>query len=201
MVWEYLLNLKEVRENKAVKKCLEYKLKEFMLKNRRERFIFLTSCIDLLLYIDRVPEISQTTFKAIKKHYDEKYSDVEGTLKSLYGDRMLLEIDDYAIDMHTSLGRRLKKNKADFATEGSLVINEDKEFYVEEWRSYYNNLKMEQTKAKLEEEKVKADKKKAAEKAKEEKAAKKAEKKAVKKEEKAVKKADKDVKKAEKKSS
>lgn len=179
MVWEYLFKLKEVKSNRAVKKCLEYKLKEFMIKNRKERFIFLTACIDLLLYIDRVPEISQTTFKSMKKHYDEKYSDVEGTLKKLYGNRELLEIDDYAIDMHTSLGRRLKKNKADFATEGSLVVDEDKEFYVEEWRSYYNNLKMEQTKAKLEAEKVKADKKIAAKKA--------------------VKKADKDVKKAEKK--
>ena len=196
MVWEYLFSLKEVRANKAVKKCLEYKLKEFMVKNRKERFIFLTSCIDLLLYVDRVPEISQTTFKAIKKHYDEKYSDVEGTLKNLYSDRVVLEIDDYAIDMHTSLGRRLKKNKADFATEGSLVINEDKEFYVDEWRSYYNDLKMKQTKAKLEQDKAKADKKIAAEKAKQEKAEKKAAKKA---EKKAVKKTEKDVKKTEKK--
>ena len=63
----------------------------------------------------------------MKKHYDEKYSDVEGT-KKLYGNRKLLEIDDYAIDMHTSLGRRLKKNKADVLYRGHWWLTKIRNF-------------------------------------------------------------------------
>merc|ERR1712100_980763 len=48
-----------------------------------------------------------------------------------------VNIDDYVIDMHTSQGRKMGKNRKDFALEGCLVVNEEKEFLVKEWREYY----------------------------------------------------------------
>ena len=52
-------------------------------------------------------------------------------------------IDDYAIDMHTSMGRKMGKNRKDFALEGSIVVNEDTEFLVKEWREFYVKEKLE----------------------------------------------------------
>ncbi len=53
-----------------------------------------------------------------------------------------MEIDDYAINMHTSLARRMGKNKVNFIMTGSLVLHENKEYFVKEWRDYYNNIKI-----------------------------------------------------------
>ena len=41
--------------------------------------------------------------------------------------------------MHCSEGRKIGKNKKDFKKEGSLVVNEDKEYFVKEWRDVYNS--------------------------------------------------------------
>ena len=54
-----------------------------------------------------------------------------------------LAIDDYAIDMHTSMGRKMGKNRKDFALEGSVVVNEDADFLVKEWRDFYVKEKLE----------------------------------------------------------
>jgi hypothetical protein len=53
-----------------------------------------------------------------------------------------MEIDNYAINMHTSLARRMGKNKVNFIMTGSLVLHENKEYFVKEWRDYYNNIKI-----------------------------------------------------------
>ena len=52
-----------------------------------------------------------------------------------------MEIDDYAIDMHISAGRKMVKNKVDFIASGAVVVDEDKEYFVKEWRDCYNNAK------------------------------------------------------------
>ena len=52
-----------------------------------------------------------------------------------------MEIDDYAIDMHTSAGRKMGKNKVDFIASGAVVVDEDKEYFIEEWRNCYNYAK------------------------------------------------------------
>ena len=39
-----------------------------------------------------------------------------------------LQIDDYAIDMHTSEGRKRGKNRKDFAVEGCLVVEKIRNF-------------------------------------------------------------------------
>jgi hypothetical protein len=54
-----------------------------------------------------------------------------------------LQIDDYAIDMHTSMGRKMGKNRKDFALEGSIVVKEDTEFLVKEWRDFYIKEKLD----------------------------------------------------------
>ena len=52
MIWEYLFDLEKVKKDENLKKVLEYKLKEFFKKDRKERFIFLYSCVDLCMYFD-----------------------------------------------------------------------------------------------------------------------------------------------------
>ena len=37
-----------------------------------------------------------------------------------------MQMDDYVIDMHTSIGRKRGKNRKDFALEGCVVIDENK---------------------------------------------------------------------------
>ena len=54
-----------------------------------------------------------------------------------------MTIDEYAIDMHTSMGRKMGKNRKDFALEGSIVVKEDTEFLVKEWRDFYVKEKLE----------------------------------------------------------
>ena len=46
-------------------------------------------------------------------------------------------IDDYCIDQHCSKGRVMGKGKKDWKTIGSLVVDEDKEYFVKEWSDYY----------------------------------------------------------------
>ena len=41
-----------------------------------------------------------------------------------------INIDDYVIDMHTSQGRKMGKNRKDFGLEGCLVVNEEKDLFV-----------------------------------------------------------------------
>tara|TARA_B100001142_G_scaffold273345_1_gene280809 strand:- start:7463 stop:9520 length:2058 start_codon:yes stop_codon:yes gene_type:complete len=145
MIWEYLFNLKKIKESPILKKCLEYKLEDFYKKNRKERFIFLSASIDIALHSeakDKGSWGSTDNFKIInnlKKEYDDRYSNHEMILREIFEDRIDLEFDDYVIDMHCSEGRKLGKNKKDFKTEGGLVINEDKEYFVKEWRDVYNS--------------------------------------------------------------
>ncbi len=145
MIWEYLFNLKKIKESPILKKCLEYRLEDFYNKNRKERFIFLSSSIDIALHSEAKDQTawgSTDNFKIInelKKAYDDKYSNHEMILKEIFEDRIDIEFDDYVIDMHCSEGRKNGKNKKDFKKEGSLVVNEDKEYFVKEWRDVYNS--------------------------------------------------------------
>ena len=145
MIWEYLFNLKKIKESPILKKCLEYRLEDFYNKNRKERFIFLSASIDIALHSeakDKGAWGSTDNFKIIndlKKEYDDRYSNHEMILREIFEDRIDLEFDDYVIDMHCSEGRKLGKNKKDFKIEGSLVVNEDKEYFVKEWRDVYNS--------------------------------------------------------------
>ena len=148
MIWEYLFNRENIKNNEVLRCCLEYRLKEFYKKNRKERFIFLTAAIDIAMYKGK--NVKKDWFDCSKKvkfdinslvkEEDEKFADVN-IIESVYEKWGKMEIDDYAIDMHTSAGRRMGKNKVDFIASGAVIVDEDKEYFVKEWRDCYNNAK------------------------------------------------------------
>lgn len=149
MIWKYLFSRKNIKENKTLRRCLLYRLLEFKKKNRSERFIFITAAIDIAMNIKNSTEnnIENSWFMTcankkkdmnhLKKKYDEKYN-TEEINKLVFNKRKKITIDEYAIDMHTLTGRQQGKNKKDFLNSGSLVVNEDKEYFVKEWRDLYN---------------------------------------------------------------
>ena len=166
MVWEFLLKIGF--GNPLLTKCLNYRLKEFFNKSKKERGIFLTSAIDLCLEKNNITWSAD----ALKNEPDVNVEDVE----NLFQNRKKLVFDSYVIDMHTSLGRKMGKNAINFMEEGSFVKDEDQEFLEKEWRETYNNGKLESYAKKLAEKKAKAMKKAEKEKMKEEKKAEKAKK-------------------------
>ena len=87
-----------------------------------------------------------------------KFADVN-IIESVYEKWGKMEIDDYAIDMHTSAGRRMGKNKVDFIASGAVIVDEDKEYFVKEWRDCYNKAKIASFAAAVELRKKKAEKK------------------------------------------
>ena len=148
MIWEYLFERKNVKENSILRKCLEYRLKEFHKKNRSERFIFLTAAIDIAMNMDNSDLKGQGQFfgkndiiGSMKKELDDSLNEAE-ILKSVFNGYKKMKIDDYAIDMHTSAGRKMGKNKVDFIASGAVIVDEDKEYFVKEWRDSYNKAKM-----------------------------------------------------------
>jgi hypothetical protein len=127
LVWDYLLNLEKVKENENLKKCVMYRFKEYP-KKRGEQKLFLASAISLCIYSERIDW---------NVNWMELSSDVSEKIEGY------IEIPSYAIDMHTRKGRELGKNRSDFANEGSFVVDEDKEYYNEEYRQFYNYCKHE----------------------------------------------------------
>lgn len=129
IIWEYLF--KVAGDNEKLRKCLELKLEQFFVKTRHEQHIWLSSAISILLNKDKLD-------------FDEEWNiDVsEKEVLGIFQERKFLKIDDYAIDMHCSAGRKLGKKKADFALEGCVVVGEDKEYYNRDWRDLYCDLKV-----------------------------------------------------------
>ena len=141
MIWEYLFSRENVKGNGKYKELLEYKLREFYKLNRGERFMFLVNSIDLVMKCDGKETIFVSVYiSQIRKELSRYEQDfVEMYKKSME----YMTIDEYAIDMHTSMGRKMGKNRKDFALEGSIVVNEDAEFLVKEWRDFYVKEKLE----------------------------------------------------------
>jgi hypothetical protein len=148
MIWEYLFDRKNIKNNEVLRKCLEYRFEEFKKKNRSERFIFLSAAIDIAMYRGREQKEDWFDCKKKKKFNIEDLVREHGTkfvnrelIREVYLEWKKMEIDDYAIDMHTSAGRKMGKNKIDFIASGAVVVNEDKEYFVQEWRDCYNKAK------------------------------------------------------------
>ena len=129
IIWEYLF--KVAGDNEKLRKCLELKLEQFFVKTRHEQHIWLSSAISILLHKDKLD---------FEEDWDIDVSDEE--VLEIFRDRTSLKIDDYAIDMHCSAGRKMGKKKADFALEGCVVVGEDKEYYNRDWRELYCDLKI-----------------------------------------------------------
>lgn len=135
MIWEYLFGLEKVKKDEKLKKVLNYKLKEFFKKDRKERFIFLYSCVDICMYFDG-------KWKDIRGNYDASLQ----ILKEVYNyneidleKRGKIELDDYVFDMHTSTGKKMGKNKYNFKKEGCLVLDENEEYLRKDWKEFYVN--------------------------------------------------------------
>jgi hypothetical protein len=141
MIWEYLFSRENVKRNGRYKELLEYKLREFYKLNRGERFMFLANSIDLVMKCDG----KETIFVNVHiSQICQELSRYEQDFVEMYKKSMeYLAIDDYTIDMHTSMGRKMGKNRKDFALEGSIVVNEDTEFLVKEWRDFYIKEKLD----------------------------------------------------------
>ena len=129
IIWEYLF--KVAGDDEKLRKCLELKIEQFFVKTRHEQHIWLSSAISILLHKDKLD---------FEEDWDIDVSEEE--VAGIFQDRNYLKIDDYAIDMHCSAGRKLGKKKADFALEGCLVVGEDKEYYNRDWRDLYCDLKV-----------------------------------------------------------
>ena len=110
---------------------MEVKLEQFFVKTRHEQHMWLSSAISILLHKDKLD---------FEEDWDIDVSDED--MLEIFRDRTSLKIDDYAIDMHCSAGRKLGKKKADFALEGCVVVGEDKEYYNSDWRELYCDLKV-----------------------------------------------------------
>ena len=129
LIWEYLLNLEKVNANENLKKSIVYRFNEFP-KNRGEKKLFLTSAISMCIYSERIDwSVNWMEISSVVSERIEGY----------------LEIPSYAIDMHTKKGREMGKTRTDFANEGSLVVDEDKEYYNEEYRQFYIQCKYEES--------------------------------------------------------
>tara|TARA_B110000858_G_scaffold91315_1_gene105505 strand:- start:1144 stop:3108 length:1965 start_codon:yes stop_codon:yes gene_type:complete len=140
MVWEYLFDTNVVKANSVYKKVMDYKLNEFFKLGRGERFMFLCSCIDMAMKCNTPEDKSREILSNLRELYVHgRWIDADLLKKC----NEYIQIDDYCIDMHTSQGRKMGKNKADFAKEGCVVVDEDKEFYVREWRDYYIQEKLD----------------------------------------------------------
>jgi hypothetical protein len=140
MVWEYLFDTEVVKANSVYKKVMDYKLNEFFKLGRGERFMFLCSCIDMAMKCNTPEDKSREILSNLRELYVHgRWIDADLLKKC----NEYIQIDDYCIDMHTSQGRKMGKNKADFAKEGCVVVDEDKEFYVREWRDYYIQEKLD----------------------------------------------------------
>lgn len=140
MVWEYLFDTNVVKANSVYKKVMDYKLNEFFKLGRGERFMFLCSCIDMAMKCSTPEDKSREILSNLRELYVHGRWIDSDVLKKC---NEYIQIDDYCIDMHTSQGRKMGKNKADFAKEGCVVVDEDKEFYVREWRDYYIQEKLD----------------------------------------------------------
>ncbi len=162
MIWEFLFSRKNIMSDPRLKKCLEYRLGEFHKKSRGERFIFLTASIDIALFQTAECDFNMNLEKWLDGNNlmtDWGWSSPEKIIDKVYKNRVYMEMDDYVVDMHCSLGRKLGKGKKDFAIEGSLVVDEDKQFYVKEWRRRYNSAKCKPKIKKSKKKKTKAEEK------------------------------------------
>ena len=145
LVWDYLLKTNSVKENEKLKKLIEYRMQEFT-KDRGEKKMFLIASLSLYFYRDRLD-------------WSIDWSKIESKEQSNLLSEQKITIPEYAIDMHCAEGRLNGKDKKDFALEGSLVVDEDKEYYFREYREFYNECKIKDAQVKKNDAKKKPVKK------------------------------------------
>ena len=142
-IWKMLYELDYVKDNPTIIKLFDYKLEEFNKKNRGERFMFMVNCIQLVR--GNTELINLNNLNDLKQYYSLDSINEEECIYWRNLSQNKLEMNDYVIDMHTSQGRKLGKNRKDFALEGSTVINQELHCQVlyKNWRDYYIQEKLD----------------------------------------------------------
>ena len=152
IIWEYLFD--KCEDNEFLEECLKRRLEAFYARSRKERHIFL---INALLLVFNKEKIDWSSEKLEERDEISEISDEE--VWKYYNKREKLFYDDYVIDMHTSIGRKRGKSKKDFALEGCVVVDENKEWFVAKYREKYINDKLNISKGKEKKKKKKKVKK------------------------------------------
>ncbi len=148
IIWEWLF--KQAKGNEYLTECLNYRMKDFFNKGRKERFIFLTASVMLVMHHDDI-DWTPTRMK-----YGDSITADRSDLEAIFKDRQDLVFDEYVIDMHCSEGRKKGRNKLDFIASGAVVVGENKRWFVKEWRDVYNGGKIRSFKKAVEARKKRA---------------------------------------------
>lgn len=133
IIWEMLCDQSGANDNLV--KCLAYALKEYFKKNRTLKGDRTNVIVTATLWVMRKTQLDWKVRDADIEITDEQ-------VEQFYNLTECFFVDDYVLDKHCSAGRRMGKTTADFAKVGSLVINENKEWYVDEYRKAYIEMKM-----------------------------------------------------------
>lgn len=134
VIWEHLFSLDIVKNQSNVKKVLKLRLEEFYKKNRKERFMFLTSAVDICMFYSGDEDIS---YDDLKLEFDKKLDEYEKKVNlNLH---LPLVLDDYVYDKHTKEGKASGKTTRDFKEVGCLVFQEDEQYLRLDWKDFYVN--------------------------------------------------------------
>lgn len=107
------------------------------IKERKERYLFIIHAVLAIRNRGRNLHTTETSIDGTVMSEEEWEIHV-----SNHKIDPVIEIPIYVIDMHTSEGRRQKSGRPEFALHGSVVMNEDREYYIQAWRDEYNRIKM-----------------------------------------------------------
>lgn len=139
ILWKYLFQMS--KENKNAKQCIQYNMDQFdrltqppNTKKGNEQNIFLINAILIVKNLDTIDWSKEIT----PFYYEDKGVDYCFNKNMKEG---VIKIQDYIVDMHCYEGKKKGSNGLTFALEGSLIVNEDKEFFVQEYRDIYHNIK------------------------------------------------------------
>lgn len=114
--------------------CLKFALKEYFKKNRfmkGDRIVVMVTAILWVMHKNKLDW--EPSGSCIEEKIDWSKPFIP---------------DNYVIDRHCSEGRKAGKTIADFATEGSLVLNENKKWFNKKYREAYIASKMKGVKKK-----------------------------------------------------
>lgn len=109
-----------------------YRLQSQLTKDHRERYIYILYAIALILFEHRIDwSIQDLPVLMTDQEAEQMYQDhlQQWRPDNLPYDKSGWLPENIVVDKHTMRGRARGKTTLDFAVEGSLVFNEDKNFY------------------------------------------------------------------------
>lgn len=128
-IWEIVF---KHSQNKKVCEALHY---FFYKMTHKEKWIYLYQAVLLILYKNRIDWTDDIDKKEIVPNKEEIQAYYDFNIA-----RNKIEIDDFILDIHT--GIKIKNGLFKFASEGALIIDENKQFLNEEYRKMYIDFKL-----------------------------------------------------------